>query len=212
MEQSPVTTLDPATTALVMIEFQREWLDPDGKLGGMMQDRAQFDAARAGGRRALQAAREQDLVVAHVGYDFAPGYPELANPTHGMDAAIVQFGTFVGRSAEFADDFAPIPGEFVASGRVGVSAFAGSNLDGYLRRKGIKTLLLAGFALQACIESTARAAKDMGYDVIVVEDATAAFTAESRAYVLDQVMWMFGRRMTSDAIADAVAKDDAAAA
>lgn len=189
--------IDPERSALVMIEFQREWLDADGKLGGMIQDRAQFEAAVTGGRRALEAARASGLSVAHVGYSFSPGYPELAAPEYGMDAAIIQGETFVGRGAEFADAFAPQEGEFVASGRVGVSAFAGSNLDAFLRRKGIDTLFLAGFALQACVESTARQAKDIGYQVYIVEDAVSAFTAEQRAYIVEQVLWMFARTVNS---------------
>ena len=195
--------VDLKRAALVMIEFQREWLDVDGKLGGMMQDRAQFEAAITGGQRALEAARANGLTVAHVGYSFSPGYPELAAPDHGMDAAIIRYGTFVGRGAEFADGFLPQEGEFVASGRVGVSAFAGSNLDAFLRRKRIDTLFLAGFALQACIESTARQAKDMGYRVYIVEDAVSAFTPEQRQYVFEQAMWMFARTVPSQTLINA---------
>jgi nicotinamidase-related amidase len=88
-----------------------------------------------------------------------------------------------------------------------VSAFAGSNLDTVLRRRGIDTLFLAGFALQACIESTARHGKDLGYRVYIVDDATAAFSAEQRAYVLDQVMWMFARRTTAGALSSVLSRE-----
>ncbi len=198
-------SFDLARTALVMIEFQREWLSPDGKLGGMMKDHDQFERAINGGLHVLQTARQAHLTIAHVGYAFSPGYTELANPKVGMEAAIVQMGTFVGRGTEFADDFIPREGEFVASGRVGVSAFAGSNLDAFLRRKGIDTLLLAGFALQACVESTARNAKDLGYQIYLVEDAVSAFSADQREYILQQVMWMFGQTTTTTQIARSLA-------
>jgi nicotinamidase-related amidase len=197
-------SFDLSRTALVMIEFQREWLSSDGKLGDMMKDHNQFEQAIDGGRRVLQTARQAHLTVAHVGYTFSPDYTELANPEIGMEAAIVQLGTFVGRGAEFADDFAPQRGEFVASGRIGVSAFAGSNLDAFLRRKGIDTLLLAGFALQACVESTARNAKDLGYKVYLVEDAVSAFTTAQRNYILEQVIWMFGQTTSTTQIAQAL--------
>ena len=195
--------IDPRHSGLVMVEFQREWLDADGKLNGMMQDRGQFEAAIEGGRKALAAARAAKMFVAHVGYSFSPGYPELGTPDQGMDAAIIQYGTFVGRGAEFAPDFHPHEGEFVASGRTGVSAFAGSNLDSTLRRHRIDTLFLAGFALQACIESTARQAKDLGYRVVVLDDAVAAFNADQRRYVLEQAMWMFAHVAGSKVLAAA---------
>jgi nicotinamidase-related amidase len=192
--------VDIARSALIMIEFQREWLDADGRLNAMMEDRPQFEAAIAGGRNVLNVAREAGVLVAHAGYSFSPGYPELGTPDYGMDAAIIQYGTFVGRGAEFATDFEPKTGELTVSGRTGVSAFAGSNLDSTLRRRGIDTLFLAGFSLSACVESTARHAKDLGYRVYVVEDATAAFSEAQRSYVLDQVLWMFAKRTTSGAL------------
>lgn len=87
-----------------------------------------LSARRRGRRRRarLARARSANALVVHAGYHFTPGYPELGTPDHGMDAAIVQSGTFVGRGAEPADGFAPAPGELVVSGRTGVSAFAGS--------------------------------------------------------------------------------------
>lgn len=197
---SPLPALDPGRTALVLVEFQREWLDSDGRLNGLVQDRRQFDDAVAAGQGLLETARTTGLPVFHVGLRFGEGHPELGHSDLGLRAAIPRFGTFVGRAAEFPPPFTPRDGEFVVAGRLGSSGFAGSNLDGLLRNRGIDTLLIAGFALHVCVESTFRQAHDLGYRAILVADACAAFTAEQRRHVLDDVVHHFGAAMDVAAV------------
>jgi nicotinamidase-related amidase len=178
--------LDPSRMALLLIEYQREWLDPDGKLNHLMQDRPQFAAARAAGLR-----------IVHVGLCFAEGYPELGRADHGIRGAIPELGTFRGPAAAFVPPFDPRPGEFVVAGRTGASGFAGSNLASYLRhQEGLDTLLIAGFALHVCVESTFRQAHDLGYRPVLVADAAAAFTPEQRRHVLEAVVRHFGTEAT----------------
>ncbi|AOR31098.1 isochorismatase [Streptomyces fodineus] len=58
-----------------------------------------------------------------------------------------------------------------------IGAFEGTGLDELLRQRGITTLVFGGIATNLGVESTARAAADLGYDLVFVEDAMAAFTA-----------------------------------
>jgi nicotinamidase-related amidase len=195
-------------SALVLIEFQNEWLHADGKINGFMKDRDQFEGAIDGGRRALDAARRAGLPVVHSGLRFQKGYPEFGGGSgHGLKSAIPRFGTFPidGSGSQFADGFEPAEGEFVAYGRTGASAFAGSNLDVWARSNQVTRLFLAGFALHVCIESTFRAGHDLGYDMIILEDATAAFTPEQRAHVLDHVVHHYGERMMVESFATEIA-------
>jgi nicotinamidase-related amidase len=80
--------IDPARTAVVFIEFQREWLAADGKLNNRMQDRPQFEAAIAGGRALLEYGRQKRLTIVHSGLRFSPGYPELGENGLGMRRAM----------------------------------------------------------------------------------------------------------------------------
>ncbi len=59
-----------------------------------------------------------------------------------------------------------------------VGAFHGTGLDDRLRAHGVRTLVLAGIATNLGVESTARAAADHGYELVFVEDAMSALTAE----------------------------------
>lgn len=103
-----------------------------------------------------------------------------------------EYAAFSGSGGEFVEPFKPHPGEFEAVGRVGISAFAGSNLELYLRNQGIDTIFLAGFTLHACIESTLRDAHDRGYIPVVVEDATETFNPTWRDYIMQAVVPQFG--------------------
>ncbi|MEX1657595.1 isochorismatase family protein [Streptomyces pseudovenezuelae] len=58
-----------------------------------------------------------------------------------------------------------------------IGAFQGTDLDARLRERGVSTLVFGGIATNLGVESTARAALDLGYDLVLVEDATAALTA-----------------------------------
>ncbi|GAA3065326.1 hydrolase [Streptomyces olivoverticillatus] len=59
-----------------------------------------------------------------------------------------------------------------------IGAFHGTGLDARLRERGVRTLVLAGIATNLGVESTARAAADHGYELVFVEDAMSALTAE----------------------------------
>jgi nicotinamidase-related amidase len=186
--------MNPQKSALVMIEFQQEWLDPSvGKLDKLMQDRAQFSASQRSAKAALEAARSRAVRVIHVPCLFQQGYPEIAGGLRGgLFRAIPQAGTWIGEGRPFAPGFEPFEGEFVVEGRVGASAFAHSNLELYLRAQGVTDLYLCGYALHVCVESTLRHGHVLGFDVTVLEDACSAFTPEQRKHVLEEVIHHYG--------------------
>lgn len=195
--------------ALVLIEFQREWLDEGGKLNGLMQDRDQFTGAIDAGRKALAIARAAQMPIAHCGLRFQPGYPELGGGCYakgGLAHVIPKVGTFPadGTGSRFGDGFEPLDGEFIVSGRTGASGFAGSNLDIWLRNNRISRVYLAGFALQVCIESTFRAGHDLGYQMVILEEACSAFTADQKRYVLEDVIHHFGESVSNEDFRKAV--------
>ncbi|MFD8785377.1 cysteine hydrolase family protein [Kitasatospora sp. NPDC059599] len=200
--------------ALVLIEFQREWLDPEhGRLNHLVEDRDLLDAAVRGAAVALAAARAHGVPVVHVPLVLTPGAPELAGWTParlGLRAAIPKAGTWIegDPGTEFAAAFRPAPGETVVRGRAGASAFAGfSDLDLILRRLGVTDLYLGGFATHVCVESTLREAHDRGYTAHVIHDACAAFTRAQQDHVREHVIHHFGAE--TDAASFAAALDAA---
>ena len=200
MRNADDLTLVPARTALLMIEFQREWLAPESKLQALMTDRDAFLHSQQRAAALLALARQRGWNVLHVPFRCRNDYRDLAPTpdTLGLRGAIPSAGTWRDGREDFAPGFEPRADELIVSGRLGASAFAASNLDALLRFHGIDTLLLAGYVLHVCVESTLRAAHDLGYRAIVVEDACAAFTSAQRAHVLEHVVHHFGASVSVD--------------
>lgn len=186
-------------SALLMIEFVNEWLAPDGKLRGLMKDERQFNRSQLAAQQALAAARKQGMPVIHATLQLSADYREFGNLRFGLRGAIPGAKTWQKQDNgwQFYPPFAPLANEFVISGRAGASAFAASDLDNYLRGQGITRLYLAGYATHVCIESTLRAAHDLGYEAIVLSDATAAFNTQQQTHVLQDVVHHFGWAMST---------------
>ncbi|WP_206189072.1 isochorismatase family protein [Serratia marcescens] len=196
--------------ALVMIEFVNEWLDPQGKLHGLIQDKRSLARSQEAGKRALEAARQAGMPVIHATLQLSPDYRELGRKPFGLRGAIPKAGTWQKQDKgwQFYPPFAPRSNEFVISGRAGASAFTASDLDNYLRGQGITRLYLAGYATHVCIESTLRAAHDLGYEPVILSDATAAFTAQQQQHVLNDVVHHFGWAMMTQAFIETLSFGD----
>jgi nicotinamidase-related amidase len=74
----------------------------------------------------------------------------------------------------FRPEAAPLAGEPLFQKTVN-SAFIGTTLEEHLRREGIGALVIAGLTTDHCVSTTARMAGNLGFEVVIVEDATATF-------------------------------------
>src|SRR5689334_2524318 len=132
--------------ALLLIEFQNEWLSESGKLSQLFQDREQFAASVKNANSILLNARQTSMHIIHSGLSYTHTYKELGQAKHGLRSAIPLHRTFLANTyaSQFADAFQPNENEFVVQGRIASSAFSGSNLDAYLKNNNIKTLFIMG--------------------------------------------------------------------
>jgi nicotinamidase-related amidase len=81
-------------------------------------------------------------------------------------------------------------------------AFYGTDLDLQLRRRGLMTILLTGIATNIGVESTARAAFELGYEQIFVEDAMSALAAAQHEHTVTHIFPRMGRvRRTAEVLA-----------
>ena len=76
----------------------------------------------------------------------------------------------------FHDDFQPQPGDVVAREHWGSSGFANTDLDLQLKKHGIHQLIVMGLIAHTCVEATVRYAMELGYEVTMVNDATADYS------------------------------------
>ena len=180
-----MVTLEKAKTALFVMDFQNDIVDPKGVLGAQgMAAQVQEKKAIENTAKALEAARSKGLLVVHVGVAFRKGYPEIG-PGAPLFQGIKQANALLEGSwgADFHPGVKPVEGEVVVIKR-GVSALAGTDLNAMLRSKGIATLVLTGIATNFVIEGTARHAVDEGYQVVVLTDCCASFNEQMHTFSL----------------------------
>ncbi|GAB38211.1 MULTISPECIES: cysteine hydrolase [Gordonia] len=169
-------TLDPATTALVLIEYQNEFTSDGGVLHDAVAEVMDSTGMLSNTVTLVDKARAAGVTIMHAPITFAPGYGELTRHPYGILKGVVDGNAFVKGTwgAAIVDDLTPTEGDILIEGKRGLDTFASTNIDFILRSKGIETIILAGFLTNCCVESTMRSGYENGYRVITLTDCTAA--------------------------------------
>ena len=175
--------LDPASTALVIIDMQNDFVRDEGTL-----QVASAPATVPAIARLLQLARDSGMRVAFSQDTHDPGDPEFAIwPAHALR------GTW---GWEMIDELAPAEGELVVQ-KVRYDAFYGTELDHMLRLWGVKTILLCGTVANICVHYTAASAALRWYDVVIAKDAVSAVEPCDLEFSLRQTSWLFQGTITT---------------
>lgn len=103
------------------------------------------------------------------------------------------------KDAEILEELAPLGDELIFSKTTG-SVFNGTNIHYVLTNMGIKNLVMVGVMTSGCVESAARDAKDLGYGVIVVDDACATWTDDMHQAALRVMGEVFAKIKTTDQV------------
>lgn len=186
---------NPQTTALLLIEFQNEFVSDGGVLHNAVAEVMRTTQMLANTRAAVEAARAKGVCIMHAPIAFKPGYAEISARPYGILKNVVEGNAFVKGSwgADFAPGLVPAAADIVIEGKRGLDTFASTNLDFILRSKGLSTLALAGFLTNCCVESTMRSAYERGFDVVTLIDCMAATSSEEHANAIKYDFPMFSR-------------------
>jgi len=188
----------PDTTALVLIEFQNDFVTEGGALHDAVAASMERSGMLANVVATVAAARAGGVQVIHSPIAFAKGYGEInANP-YGILAGVVGATAFVKDEwgSQIVDQLTPAEGDIVLEGKRGLDAFGSTNLDFILRSKGIQTVVLAGLLSNCCVESTMRTAYERGFEVITLTDCVAATSHEEHDNAIKYDYPMFSKPMT----------------
>ena len=191
--------IDPAATAVVLIEFQNDFTSDGGALHGAVAEVMQATKMLANMREVVDGARAAGATVMHAPITFAEGYGEISAHPYGILKGVVDGQAFIKGSwgAAIVDELAPMPGDILIEGKRGLDTFASTNLDFILRSKGISTLALGGFLTNCCVESTMRTGYENGYQVVTLSDCVAATSMAEHENALKYDYPMFSRPMTA---------------
>jgi nicotinamidase-related amidase len=170
--------LDPKTTALVLIDLQK------GVMARQTAPHAPEQVLQASqGLISRFRAAGAPVVLVNVGFskDLKDTPPQLVDSPMGIPP-----GGFPEVFMELVDGLAQ-PGDILITKRHW-GAFHGTELDLQLRRRGIQTIVLGGVATNIGVESTARAAWEHGYALVIAEDACSSLSPEMHEFSMTHIM------------------------
>ncbi|WP_419759166.1 cysteine hydrolase family protein [Acidisoma sp.] len=172
-----------AATALVVIDMQRDFLEPGGFGDALGNDvsllRATIDPLAA----VIAAARAAGMVVVHTREGHRADLSDLSPAKHRRGNFALKIGDsgpmgrILVRGEEGHDiipELAPIAGEPVID-KPGKGAFYATDLEAILRSRGIARLVVCGVTTEVCVHTTVREANDRGFDCLVLSDCTGSY-------------------------------------
>lgn len=203
--------IEPSSTALLVIDMQRDFMEPGG-FGEMLgNDVRTLRRAVQPTRRVLDAARSLGMLVVHTREGHRPDLADLSPSKkargrlpcgigdHGPMGRVLVRGE---KGHEIVPELAPAPGEPVID-KPGKGAFYATDLEPILRNSRIVSLIVTGVTTEVCVHTTVREANDRGFECLVLEDCVASYFPEFQEAAIKMIKaqgGIFGWVSTSDTL------------
>jgi nicotinamidase-related amidase len=209
---------DPKRTALIVIDMQRDFLEPGGFGEALGNDVSLLQAAVGPCAKAIAAARATGMTIIHTreGHrpdlsDAPPAKVERGEPSKRIGDA-GPMGRILIRGEPGHDIVAalyPQADEPVLD-KPGKGAFHQTDLEQMLRNRGVGTLIVCGVTTEVCVHTTIREANDRGYRCVALADACASYFPEFHRIGLEMIKaqggifgWVSDVTAFADALKDA---------
>ncbi len=197
---------DPLSTALVVVDMQNDFCRPDGYYGSIGFATAPLRAIVPRLQRLVTTMRDAGATIVFTRLVHDPDVPDV-NQRHTImppgwratERRLVP-GT---PGAEIIEELRPTPGDAVVE-KSGYSAFADTPLSAYLRRRGVRTVVLSGAIDYACVLHTAFDAFELDLDVLLVDECTAGWDQPLGVAARRVVELLLGRVVEDAAVLAAV--------
>jgi nicotinamidase-related amidase len=185
----------PETTALLIIDMQRDFLEPGG-FGEMLgNDVSQLRRTIEPNKRLLAAWREAGLTVLHTREGHRPDLSDLppAKKVRGHGKITIGDTGPMGRilirgeaGHDIIEELYPLPGEAIID-KPGKGAFFATDLQAILQNKGIRSLVVTGVTTEVCVNTTVREANDRGYECLVPSDCVGSYFPKFQEMGLEMI-------------------------
>jgi nicotinamidase-related amidase len=213
--------IDLSRTALLIIDMQRDFLEPGGFGETLGNDVSLLARAVEPISQVLAAARATDMLVIHTREGHRPDLSDapLAKVERGHPSKRIGAPGPMGRilirgeaGHDIIPELYPILGEPVVD-KPGKGAFYATDLDALLRNFGIQYLLVCGVTTEVCVNTSVREANDRGYRCVVLADCCASYFPEFHEMGLAMIKaqgaifgWVSDSKAALDLIASASRK------
>ena len=187
--------LDPAAVALIVIDMQRDFVEPGGFGASLGNDVTRLTAIIPAVADLIGLFRQKGWPVIHTRESHLPdlsdcppakrlrGKPSLRIGDPGPMGRILVRGE---PGNQIVDGCAPLPGEVVID-KPGKGAFYKTNLDAILAETSIRQLVFAGVTTEVCVQTSMREANDRGFECLLVEEATESYFPAFKAATLAMI-------------------------
>jgi nicotinamidase-related amidase len=191
--------VDPAHTALVVVDMQRDFCCSGGSFDSLGVDLSMYPPVIEQIGELIESARAADVLLVFIQMTVLPNQASDSpaqirfnlrmHDGHHGDAEPLRYALDGSEGQQFVPGLEPRDGELVVK-KYRSSGFWGTNLDLLLRSNGIKSVVVTGCTTEGCVESTARDAMFNDYYVVIATDAVGSDDPKQH----DASMYLMARR------------------
>jgi len=177
---------DPGSTALLIIDMQRDFVEPGGFGESLGNDVSILRKTIAPIKTVLEACRKLGMMIVHTreGHrpdltDCPPSKMSRGRPKRkiGDDGAMGRLLVRGAKGHDIVPELYPVAGEVVID-KPGKGAFYATDLELILRNAGIRSLIVCGVTTEVCVNTSVREANDRGFNCLVLEDCVGSYFPE----------------------------------
>ncbi len=188
-------SFDPERTAVVVIDMQRDFVEPGGFGAALGNDVSLLRAIIPAVQQLLYAARSAGLLVIHTRESHMPDLSDCPPAKREGAPAGMRIGDEgpMGRilvrnepGNQILPEVSPLPGEWVID-KPGKGMFYATGLHERLAEQGIEHLIFAGVTTEVCVQTSMREANDRGYRCLLIDDATESYFPEFKQATLAMI-------------------------
>lgn len=194
--------MDTANTAVVLIGFQNDYFASDGVLKSFLEPESAASMVLKNTVSLIEALKDSPTLIVSTPIAFSSDYHEILAPV-GVLKTIQDIGAFQRNTSgvETVPELRQYKNKIIElPGKRGLNAFSDTQLDHVLRSHNIDNIVIAGVISSVCVDSTGRAAVELGYRTLILSDCTWGRTEFEQEFYCSNVFPLYAKLIDSESL------------